>query len=410
MSWQDDALAEARRLDAADPLAGLRDRFDLPAGVTYLDGNSLGPRPKAAAAAMRDAVERQWSDRLIRGWTECGWLDCPSRVGDAIASLLGASAGEVLVCDSVTVNLFKLLTGVLRDRPPGPILTEAGNFPTDLHVAGGVADVTGRAVQAADRGELLDRIGEHAGVLLLTHVHYRTGERFDMAAVNAAAAKAGVPVIWDLSHSVGAVPLDLRAAGTEYAVGCGYKYLNGGPGAPAFVYAAADRHDGLRPALRGWLGDADPFAFRDEHRPADGVRRFLVGTPPVLSMLALEQGVATFEGVSMDDVWAKSVALFDFLDGLMSTRCPAFTRITPAAPACRGSHVSYAHPNAWPINNALIARGVIGDFRTPDVLRLGLSPLYTRFEDAAVAVAGLADVMATGEWRAEEFRRPKDVT
>ena len=289
-------LEEARALDAADPLRDRRDRFVLPPGVVYLYGNSLGPLPRATRGTMRDAVERQWGRDLIRSWNDNGWIEAPARVGGKIARLLNARPDEVIVADSVSVNLFKLLSALVRARPDRTtILTEAGNFPTDPHVAQGLGRIcSGLRVELAPRDELASRMNGETAALLLTHVHYRTGERFDMAAVNAAARARDVPVLWDLSHSVGAVPLDLPAAGTRYAVGCGYKYLNGGPGAPAFLYVAADRQDELRPALQGWMGHAAPFDFTDAYRPAAGMGRFLVGTPPVLSLLALECGIDEF--------------------------------------------------------------------------------------------------------------------
>ena len=407
----DPLLTEARERDAADPLRSFRDRFELPEGVVYLDGNSLGALPRAAKAVMRDAVERQWGRGLIRGWTDEDWLGAPARVGGKIAPLLGAAADEVIVADSVSVNLFKLLSALVRLAPDRKtVLSEAGNFPTDLHVAGGLAGALGLRLQAAPRGEILERLSGDVAALLLTHVHYRTGERFGMAAVNAAAAESGVPVLWDLSHSAGAVPLALNRDGAEFAVGCGYKYLNGGPGTPAFLYVAADRHSDMRPALRGWLGHADPFGFADDYEPAAGMRRFVVGTPPVLSLLALECGVDTFAGAEMNALWEKSHRLIDFLADAMERRCPAFRPLTPREPGRRGSHISFAHPDAWPINNALIARGVTGDFRTPDALRFGVAPLYTRFEDAARAVIALEEVLRTGEWRDARFARPATVT
>ena len=409
MTAFDAHLAEAARRDDADPLRHLRDRFALPAGVVYLDGNSLGPLPKSTAAAMADAVTVQWGDDLIGGWTRHGWIDLPRRVGGQIAGLLGVGPDEVLVVDSVSVNLFKVLTALVRNSGSRRvILTEAGNFPTDLHVAEGVADVTGCRVVAVGREELVSRIDEQTAVVLLTHVHYRTAERFDIHAIQRAAGD--VPVVWDLSHSVGAVPLRLADEGARYAVGCGYKYLNGGPGAPGFVHIARDRQNAMRPALQGWMGDARPFDFRDDYRPAAGIDRFRVGTPPVLSTLALAEGVATFGGVDMDAAWRKSQALFDLLVSLMAEYAADFRLITPTAASRRGSHASFAHENAWPINNALIARGVIGDFRTPDVLRLGLTPLYTRFVDIVTAVERLAAILASGEWQAARFQERREVT
>ena len=404
-------LGEARSRDLADPLRGCRERFALPEDVVYLDGNSLGALPATAAAVVQDAVARQWGTDLIRSWNGNDWIGAPQRVGGKIARLLGAAPHEVVVADSVSVNLFKLLTALAR-RQPGrtAILTETGNFPTDVHVAQGAADLLGLRLQREPHAGLLERLGDRTAVLLLTHVHYRSGERYDMAAVEAAARVRGVPVLWDLSHSVGAVPLDLAGAGVRFAVGCGYKYLNGGPGAPAFLYAAADQHDALRPALQGWMGDARPFEFRDEYRPGAGMDRFLAGTPPILSLLALECGVDGFAGIDMHAVWDKSQALFDFLAALTAEHCPQLRLVTPTAADRRGSHASFAHPEAWPINNALIARGVVGDFRTPDVLRLGLTPLYTRFADVARAVEILSGILATDAWRRPEHTRAAKVT
>ena len=403
--------AEAEALDRDDPLRQFRQRFQLPQDIVYLDGNSLGPVPAAATGVMNDAVRRQWGEDLIRSWNKNGWFTAPQRVGGKIAPLLGVAAGEVIVADSVSVNLFKILTA-LRDRHHDrtQLLSEASNFPTDLHVADGVTRQCGLTLHAEPRETVLDRIGPETAVLCLTHVHYRTGQRYDIREVEQIAACHKVPVLWDLSHSVGAVPLHLGADGASYAVGCGYKYLNGGPGAPAFLYAAADRQQSLRPALQGWMGDARPFDFEDRYRPAAGMTRFLVGTPPVLSLLALECGADQFADVSMDAVWEKSVRMFDFFVSRVTRLCPALELVTPEVPDLRGSHVSFRYADAWPVNNALIERGVIGDFRTPDVLRFGLTPLYTRFTDLARAADTLADILRADAWQAPRFRRPAAVT
>ena len=402
---------EARVLDAADSLAQLRERFVIPDGVSYLDGNSLGVMPKAAKAVMDDAVNRQWGHDLIRSWNDNDWIDAPQRIGGKIAPLIGAQADEVIVADSVSVNIFKLLTALLRKHPGrGKFVTEAGNFPTDAHVAAGAAEFAGVDLRLLPRDEIMGALDDDTAALLLTHVHYKTGEKFDMVAVNAAAKQYDIPVLWDLSHSTGAVPLDLKQDGGEYAVGCGYKYLNGGPGAPAFVYVAKEQQDDFRTPLQGWMGHKAPFDFEDKYTPGKGMDRFLVGTPPVLSLLALETGIDAFEDVAMDALWEKSQKLFDFLTAQMDEHCPELELITPQYPDLRGSHASYAHPDAWPINNALIAQGVIGDFRTPDVLRLGLTPLYTSFEDIARAVTILSDIMNSEEWRKPEYAAKSKVT
>jgi kynureninase len=393
-------LADAEARDAADPLLNLRDRFELPDGLIYLDGNSLGPLPKGVAERVASLITEEWGGDLIRGWNARDWIGAPQRVGATIAPLIGARPNEVIVADSTTVNLFKLVAAAAALAPErNTILSEAGNFRTDLYVAEGAAELTGKRLDTRPREEVEEAIGPDTNLLLLTHVHYRSGERFDMAAVTARARAAGALTLWDLSHSAGAVPLDLHRDGVELAVGCGYKYLNGGPGAPAFLYVAEHLQERLMPALRGWMGHAAPFAFDDDYRPAPGLDRFLVGTPPILGMAALEAALTVWEGVEMAAVWAKSAALFDLFRTLMAQRCPDFACITPRAPEQRGSHISFAHPHAFEICQALIARGVIGDFRSPDILRLGLTPLYLGFADIWRAVDILERIMAEDSWR-----------
>jgi kynureninase len=283
------------------------------------------------------------------------------------------------------------------------LLTEAGNFHTDLHIASGAAELADLRLDIAPRAEIEARIGADTNLLLLTHVHYKTADRFDMAAVTARAKEAGALTIWDLSHSAGAVPLHLNRDGAELAVGCGYKYLNGGPGAPAFLYVAEHLQERLVSPLRGWMGHAAPFAFTDDYRPAPGIARFLAGTPPVLGMVALESGLEVFAWVDMDELWAKSIALFDLFDRLMAERCPEMTCISPRDPGSRGSHISFRHPNAFEIVQALIDSNVIGDFRAPDVARFGLTPLYLGFEEVWSAVETIAKILATERWRDPRF-------
>lgn len=405
------SLEDARERDADDPLRHHRDAFALPADTIYLDGNSLGALPKAAVAAMHDAVTRQWGERLIRSWNEADWIGAPQRIGDKIAQIVGAGDGEVIVADSTSVNVFKLLTALTAQRPGTThILSESGNFPTDVHIAAGAARAAGIDLRLAERDAIADAITDDTAVLLLTHVHYKSGARYDMEEMTREAHERGVPVIWDLSHSAGAVPVDLAGSGADYAVGCGYKYLNGGPGAPAFIYVARVHQADLRPALQGWMGDARPFAFEDAYEPAPGMGRMLIGTAPMLSLLALECGVDAMLAADGAALWAKSQALFDLLAELMAERCPDFTLVTPHNADARGSHASFAHESAWPINRALIDAGVIGDFRTPDVLRLGLTPLYTSFEDAWRAVDVLVDIMANETWRRPEYAERAAVT
>ncbi|HEX8364091.1 MAG TPA: kynureninase [Allosphingosinicella sp.] len=396
-------LDEARALDAADPLRGARDRFSIPDGLIYLDGNSLGVLPRAAVGRLRATVEREWGERLIRSWNEAGWIEAPQRIGAKIAALIGARPHEVIVTDSTSVNLYKLLVAAakLADRPV--LLTEAGNFHTDLHIASGAAELTGLRLDIAPRGEIEARLGADTNLLLLTHVHYKSADRFDMARLTARAKDAGALTVWDLSHSAGAVPLDLNRDGAELAVGCGYKYLNGGPGAPAFLYVAEHLQERLVSPLRGWMGHAAPFAFTDDYAPAPGIARFLAGTPPVLGMAALESGLDAFAGVEMDALWEKSAALFDLFDRLMAERCPQMACISPRDPAQRGSHISFRHENAFEIIQALIEADVIGDFRAPDVARFGLTPLYLQFEDVWRAVDICAEILATERWREPRF-------
>ncbi len=402
---------EARALDAADLLRPLRDRFHIPDGLISLDGNSLGVLPRATAARIAGVVADEWGTSLIRSWNDHDWIGAPQRVGAAIARLIGAAPHEVIVADSVTVNLFKLLTAAAPlGNGRGELLSEAGNFHTDLHVASGAAAATGLSLRVEPREAVGQAIGTDTNLLLLTHVHYKTGARFDMAAVTARTREAGARTIWDLSHSVGAVPLHLNRDGAEFAVGCGYKYLNGGPGAPAFLYVAEHLQDRVVPLLRGWMGHAAPFAFHDDYAPAAGIDRFLAGTPPILSLAGLEGGVASFDGVDMTDLWTKSVRLFDLFRTLAAERCPGLACISPADADARGSHISFRHPHAFELCQALIADNVIGDFRAPDVIRFGLTPLYLGFADVWEAVDRTARILDTGSWRDPRFAARGKVT
>ena len=395
---------QARALDTADPLRHLRERFHIPDGVIYLDGNSLGALPRATVARQQEVVTKEWGESLIRSWNEHQWIEAPQRIGARIAPLIGAKPHEVIVADSTTVNLFKLITAAAPLAPDRrTILSEAGNFHTDLHVASGAAELLSMDLKVVERERIAPAIGADTNLLLLTHVHYKAGFRFDMAEVTARAKATGALTLWDLSHSVGAVPLHLNRDGAELAVGCGYKYLNGGPGAPAFLYVAEHLQEWLIPALRGWMGHAAPFAFTDDYRPAPGIARFLAGTPPMLSLLALESGVESFDGTNMDALWAKSVGLFDLFHRLAEERCPELECISPREPDKRGSHISFRHPHAFEICQALIADGVIGDFRAPDVVRFGLTPLYLGFEDVFEAVERMAAILDSGRWREPRF-------
>jgi kynureninase len=389
---------QARALDAADPLARYRDAFALPEGVIYLDGNSLGVLPRAVTPALADTVQRQWGERLIRSWNE-GWIDAPQRLGGLIAPLIGAQRQEVIVGDTTSTHLFKAIVAALRHDPHRrTVVSEAGNFPTDLHIAeGAVGCVPGAQLKVVARDQLADALDDDTALLLLTHVHYKTADRFDLADWTARAHAAGALMLWDFSHSVGAVPLDVTAANVDLAVGCTYKYLNGGPGAPAFLYVAERLQTALVNPISGWMGHAEPFAFQDAYRPAEGMRRWLVGTPSILAMASLEAALRLWADIDQQAVATKSAALFDILH--TAGTAAGLDCVSPTDPAKRGSHISFRAPHAYELTQALIARGVIGDFRAPDVLRLGLTPLYLSHEDAWQAGETIRQVIADESWR-----------
>ncbi len=391
-------LEDARALDRADPLARFRDRFSLPDGIIYLDGNSLGALPKSVIERSARVVGEEWGRDLITSWNRHDWIDLPRRVGERIAPLIGAEQGSVIVADSTSINIFKLLA-VAVEKPPGRriILTEAGNFPTDVYVAGSVAALTGHELVAGDVTAITDDVA----VVLVTEVNYRTGARHDMGALTRLAHEKGALVVWDLCHSAGAFPVDLAGADADFAVGCGYKYLNGGPGAPAFAYVAPKHQPGLRQPLSGWLGHAAPFEFADDYRPAEGVDALRVGTPPILSMSALDAALDAYEGVDLAEVKAKADALFELFVGNVGE----IEVLTPWDATKRGTQVSVRHPEAYAVMQASIARGVIGDFRQPDIMRFGLTPLYLRYEDVFRAAEILREIIATGEWDRPEFKQ-----
>jgi kynureninase len=425
---------EAEALDAADPLAPLRAQFALPAGLVYLDGNSLGVLPKATPARVRAVVEGEWGEGLVGSWNAAGWMQLPQRIGDKIARLVGAAPGEVVVADSTSVNAYKVLAaamGIVRargmrgmrgvggeDDRRRVIVSERSNFPTDLYIAESIAASHGGELRLVDTPEALPAaLDDRVAVLLLTHVNYRTGRMHDLAALTRAAHEAGALVVWDLAHSAGAVPVDLNAAEADFAIGCGYKYLNGGPGAPAFVWVHRRHVEAFEQPLSGWIGHAAPFEFTPGYRPAPGIARYLCGTPPVVSMAALECGVDTvltaepFGGLAA--LRAKSLALTRLFAAEAEARGAAFgvRVVSPAIDAHRGSQVCLARAEgAFAIVQALIARGVVGDFRAPDVLRFGFTPLYTRFVDAWDAAAALGEVLQSGEWREARFAARGAVT
>ncbi len=401
--------------DAADPLAGFRARFDLPDGVIYLDGNSLGALPRSAAPRLARVVADEWGRDLIRAWNSRDWMGLPQKVGDKIGRLIGAAPGQVVAADSTSVNLFKLLAAALQLNPGRRvILTEDSNFPTDLYVAQGLVRLLGGRAElrrvAGDR--IIEALDEDVAVVTLTQVSYASGAVHDMAAVTRAAQNKAALVLWDLSHSAGALPVDLDGCGADLAVGCGYKYLNGGPGAPAYLYVARRHQDTIDPVLAGWMGHADPFAFDGEYRPAPGITRQLCGTPPVLALAALEEGVDLMLDADMGALRAKSMALTDLFIALVEQECRGFgiAIAGPREAARRGSQVSLRHAQGYAIMQALIANGVIGDFRAPDLMRFGFAPLYLRHTDVWDAVASLRRIMETGAWDAPEFKTRSAVT
>jgi len=404
-------LERAHELDLADPLRAFRDRFQLPDNTIYLDGNSLGALPKAAIDRVQQVVTGEWGDGLIRSWNDADWINLPQRIGAKIAPLIGAQAHEVIVADSVSVNLFKLMSAALKMRPGRKvILSEPGNFPTDVYMIEGLEEQGLAQRKLVAREQISQALDQGVALLLLTHTHYKSGAMHDMSALTKAAHEAGALVLWDLSHTGGAMPVDLDGVDADFAVGCGYKYLCGGPGAPAYAFVAERHHELLHQPLSGWMGHAQPFAFQDDYAPAPGVDRLLCGTPQIISMSALEVGVDLIAEIGVDRLYAKSQALSEFFLECLRGRDIALELASPADSAKRGSQLSFRHENAYAICQALIARGVIGDFRDPDILRLGFAPAYLWFEDMAEAARHLSEVLSSGEWRREEFNQRAAVT
>ena len=406
-------LDDVRALDAADPLACCRARFRIPDGTIYLDGNSLGALPIATAARLSEVIDHQWGTDLITSWNRHGWIDAPTRIAAKIAPLIGARPNEVLVADSTSINLFKLLAAAVAARPGrATILSEAGNFPADLYMAENLVRlVPNLRLEAAAIDTLESALNADTAVVMLTEVDYRSGRRHDLAALTAAAHRAGALILWDLSHSAGAIEVDLNGAGCDLAVGCGYKYFNGGPGAPAFLFIAEALQPSLASPLSGWMGHADPFAFEPSYRPGEGIARFLTGTPSILALAALEAGLDSFAGVAMADVEAKSRALSQLFIDRVEARCGEQVSLaSPRDPALRGSHVAFTHPQGYAVMQALIAGGVIGDFRAPDLLRFGFASLYNGYADVWRAVEILAEILGKRSWDQPRFRQRARVT
>lgn len=387
--------------------------FHLPEGLVYLDGNSLGPLPLAAAARVAATVEREWGEMLITGWNRAGWMDKPMAVGNRIARLVGAEPGSIAMGDTLSIKVYQALASALEmNAPRRVILSDSGNFPSDLYMAQGLCRTLGPGfdLKIVDPEEVLEVIDETVAVTLITEVDYRTGRKHDMAAITARAHARGALTIWDLAHSAGALPVDLAGAGADFACGCTYKYLNSGPGGPAFIYVAPRHQDRARPALSGWQGHDAPFAFDLDYRPASGAERMRVGTPPILQLAALEASLDIWDGVDMDALRRASLELTDRFIAGVEAACPGLILATPRAHGERGSQVSFRHPEGYAIMQALIARGVIGDFRAPDIIRFGFTPLFIDTADVDKAVAILAGIMSRSLWDAPEYKTRKKVT
>ncbi|MCO6407784.1 kynureninase [Hoeflea alexandrii] len=390
-----------------------RDLFDLPEGITYLDGNSLGPLPKSAVERARATMAEEWGPMLITGWNKARWMDLPGRLGDRIGRLIGAPAGSTVVGDTLSIKVYQAVASAVEMRPGRKIvLSDNGNFPSDLYMADGLLKSLkqGHELKVVDPEAVAENITEDVAAVMLTHVDYRTGRVHDMKAITDKAHAAGAIMIWDLAHSAGALPVDLTGCNADIAVGCTYKYLNGGPGAPGFIHVRPDLIDQVRPALSGWLGHQAPFAFDLDYRPGEGISRMRVGTPPVIQMAVLDAALDAFDGVDMTDIRARSIELSEQFISEVETGCKDVELASPRDPQARGSQVSFRFHEGYAAMQALIARGIIGDFRAPDIMRFGFCPLYNTAEDVSHAAAVLCEIIATGEWDRPEFKQRKAVT
>ncbi|MEM7358447.1 MAG: kynureninase [Pseudomonadota bacterium] len=411
MSWED-----ACRLDEVDPIAAKREEFHLPESTIYLDGNSLGPLPNKAKQRVAQVIEEEWGEDLISSWNKHHWIDLPERVGEKIAPLVGAAPGQLTCCDSISVNLFKLLTAALSMRPGRRVvLSQQDNFPTDLYIGQGLQSLVGEArceLKTVAADQLEAALDDSVAVLLLTEVNFRDGRKHDIARLTAQAHAHDILVIWDLAHSAGAFPVELDKAGVDFAVGCGYKYLNGGPGAPAFVYVASRHQDSLSQPLSGWMGHQAPFDFNENYQAADGVTQFQTGTPGIISMSALDAALNVFADVDLDQLAKKSAALSElFIQCLSEPQADAqLELVSPASAKERGSHLAYVHPQAFAISQALIAEGVIVDFRAPDIIRFGFAPLYIRYRDIWQACRILHDIILSKRYAEARFQAREKVT
>ncbi|HJX78125.1 kynureninase [Glutamicibacter sp.] len=410
---RDDCLA----LDQQDPLAYTQERFSVPDDTIYLDGNSLGVMPKGAPARVLEMVEREWGQGLIRSWNAEGWFDKPRSLGDRLAPLIGAGSGEVVVCDSTSINIFKVVVAALRLRPGKRlILSDQDSFPTDLYMIEGAMsffeDYESRLVDMSSASGLKLALSDDVAVVVLSHVDYRTGLLHDMESITAQVHAAGALMIWDLAHSAGALPVQLEACGADFAVGCTYKYLNGGPGAPAFVYAAKKHHERAIQPLSGWHGHANPFGFETRYEPAQGISRFICSTPPLLSYAGLEAGLDAWDGVDLQHIREKSMRMTSLFIDLVRERCSVWPVeiSSPENSQLRGSQVSLRHPNSYAVMQRLIERNVVGDFRAPDLMRFGFTPLYLKYTDVWDAVEVLRETLADGSWQGSRYSQRALVT
>ena len=391
----------------------IRSLFHLPEGIIYLDGNSLGPLPLAARERTSRLLSDEWGEMLIRGWNGAGWMELPGRLGDRIGRLIGAPSGTVMVGDTLSIKVYQAVAAALEMRADRRvILSDHGNFPSDLYMAHGLIRSLGRdhEIRLAAPEEVASALDETVAVLMLTEVDYRTGRKHDMARLTAAAHAAGALTVWDLAHSAGALPIDLAGAGADFAVGCTYKYLNAGPGAPAFIYVAPEHVNHVRPALSGWLGHEAPFAFDLDYRSGPGIERMRVGTPPIIAFAALDAALDVWDEVSIEEVRTRSMQLGELFIAEVEKRCPELELASPRAAEERGSQVSLRFEHAYPAMQALIERGVIGDFRAPDVMRFGIAPLYLDAEDMIRAVEILAEIVAERLWDRPRFQARRAVT
>lgn len=413
-------LEQCQAWDQADELAALREQFDVPEGTIYLDGNSLGAMPKNAVVRAQTVVQREWGSGLINSWNTADWWHLPTRLGDRLAGLVGAEAGEVVVTDTTSINLFKVLAAAVRMQQatdPGRtvIVAERDAFPTDLYVIQGFVESFGQGCTLElidDPADLQTAVTRQTAAVVLSHVNYRTGYLYDMPSVNDLVHGNDALVVWDLCHSAGAVPVELKATDSDFAVSCTYKYLNGGPGAPAMLWVHPRHVNQFRQPLSGWWGHQKPFDMVPEYAAADGIRRYLCGTQPIVSMSLIACGLDTFEQTDMQAIRRKSLALTDLFIQLVAQECAGagLTLVTPRDHERRGSHVSFRHPQGYAVIQALIARGVIGDYREPEVMRFGVTPLYLGYADIWFAVQHLRAVLANDEWSRPEFQARGDVT